>query len=105
MGMCTDFPRAAYFAVPIPEVLQQNLGLLLVDWNPHSLLEILLAQQQRQSIAIKIQFCKSIALFSGETSFADGLDTADAMVGMVNGIAFTNANELFPFELNTKNEY
>ncbi len=99
MVIGTGFPRATHFAVPIPEVFKQTLGLLLADWNSDSFLEILLAQQQRQTITIKIQFCKNIALFSGKTSFADGSDTADAMVGMMNGIAFTNVNKLFPFEL------
>jgi hypothetical protein len=77
-------------------VLEQALGFFRVDGIPDGGGEILLAQQQRQFVAFEIQLRERGFLFSCKTFLADGLDLADPVTGMVNGIAFVDGNKPSP---------
>jgi hypothetical protein len=56
----------------------------------------LLAQHQSQAITFEIQFCKRSFLFSRKTSLTDGLNFADAVMGVMDAISLINGNKPSP---------
>jgi hypothetical protein len=87
MGVGPRFPLIADFCFPGFHVLQELCCPGRANRWPDGAVETVFTNHQGDLFALEKDFCKSGAVLAGKTSFADGLNSADAVVGVMDAIA------------------
>jgi len=78
-------------------VVQEFLRPARADWRADGVVETVFTKHQCDAIALEKYFCKSGTVLAGKASAADGLNLADAMVGMMDAIALSYGDSCSPF--------
>lgn len=92
----TRLPFVAGFALPGSDVIDEFAGLGRSDRGADHFVQIVFAQQQCDLIALEEQLGEAGAVFAGKTSFPNGLNLTDAVVGMMDAIALIYGNKSSP---------
>jgi hypothetical protein len=96
MGVGTRFPLVTDLGFTGLHMLQQLGCPGRADRGADGGVETVFANHQGDLFALEKDFCKSGAVLAGKTSFADGLNSADAVVGVMDAIALGYGDNLSP---------
>lgn len=94
VGAC--LPLLTDLAVVAFQLFEKPLGLLVGNQRPDSGGYVILENRELQIVAFEIQLRVGGFGAAAKTAFADGLDFADAVLRVMDGLAFSNVNREFP---------
>ena len=97
MGVGSRFPLIADLGLAGFHVVQEFLRPGRADRGADGVVETVFTKHQCDAIALEKYFCKSGTVLAGKASAADGLNLADAVVGMMNAIALGYGDRCSPF--------
>jgi hypothetical protein len=95
VGVGPGFPLLAELALVLLDLVQQLARFGGRDRLPDRIGQVLLGQGQGEIVAFEVQLGVGRGRFAAETLLFDGFDLADAVLGMVYGIAFSNVDGTF----------
>ena len=87
MGVGSRFPLIADLGLAGFHVVQEFLRPGRADRGADGGVETVFTKHQCDAIALEKYFCKFGTVLAGKASAADGLNLAEAVVGMMNAIA------------------
>ena len=94
VGAC--LPLLADLAVVAFQLFEQPLGLLVGDQRSDSAGYVILENRELQIVAFEVELRVGGFGAAAKTAFADGLDFTDAVLRVMDGLAFSNVNREFP---------
>ena len=90
-------PLGTDLAFPGFQVLQQLFRFAGVDGIANRIRQVFLSENQREAVTFEKQLGKRGFFLSRKTSFANGLNFAETMMGVVDTISLINGNKPSPF--------